>query len=67
MPRVNAIAAHCNNDSEVDNSRNVIHLRTFIRYVVIFAAYGFFVNFKPSEANLVPYLINDKGFTNKEV
>lgn len=34
---------------------------------LIFFAYGFFIDFKPSEPFLVPYLIKVKGFTNDEI
>jgi len=36
-------------------------------YSLIFFWYGFFIDFKPSEPFLVPYLINTKGFTNAQV
>lgn len=41
--------------------------RKVLFYSVIFFCYGFFIDFKPSEPFLVPYLINVKGFTNPQV
>lgn len=41
--------------------------RSILFYSLIFFFYGFFIDFKPSEPFLVPYLIKVKGFTNDQV
>jgi hypothetical protein len=44
-----------------------LRANSILVYSLIFFWYGFFIDFKPSEPFLVPYLINSKGFTNEQV
>jgi len=45
----------------IPNGKSVLY------FSVVFFCYGFFVDFKPSEPFLVPYLIDVKKFTNEQV
>lgn len=41
--------------------------RPWIYFTIVICCYGFFKEFKPSEAFLTPYLVNSKNFTKPEV